>query len=120
MDVTLREIVRIANHELGDFIRRFSEQGRDHGKCLEAAKRLGKISLRLKQVERLLAERTKHRSEGAEIDRTILEYEENLKALRGIVEGLESTLLARRSRFEHTRAHLQAADAWARSVRQIS
>jgi len=120
LQATILQVIRIANREFQDFAERFSEQDPAYGQYAEAARRLGKVSLRLKQVERVLARRAEGDQEEPELDQAVLEYGENLKALKKIVENLELMLLARKSRFEDARAHLQAANAWATSMRQIS
>ncbi len=120
MNARLLDVVRIANREFRDFVATFSEQGPGHGQYAEAARRLGRVSLRLKQVERVLADGAKRHSEQAGAEQELLDYEQNLMALKRIVEGLESMLLERKSRFEDIRAHLHAANAWASSLHQIS
>lgn len=120
VDAKLLEAVRTANREFRDFVEKFSEPSLTQGQCTEAARRLGRISLRLKQLERLLARRAEGDREANDINQAIVEYQENLKALKGIVETLQSSLLERKSRFEDAHTHLQAARAWATSLRQIT
>jgi P2-related tail formation protein len=50
----------------------------------------------------------------------LLKYRDNLKALRGVMETLQFSLLAEKARLENVRANLQSACAWATSVREIS
>ena len=120
MDTAPLEVIRIANREFREFSDRFSVAGMGLEQCLDASRRLGKVSLRLKQVERLIAQRLHTKQPEPGLDETLQEYGQNLKALKEIVENLESTLLARKTGMDNARARMNAADAWARSVRELS
>ena len=59
-------------------------------------------------------------AEAPEAAYQVMKYRENLKALKSIMEALQFSLLAEKARLENVRANMQAACAWAASVREIS
>jgi hypothetical protein len=120
MNNKLRDIIRIANREFHDFIAEASQNGPKGTDLGRIARRLGKVALRLKQVDRYLAESAESGTKALESEPEILTYAENLKALRGVLETLQSTLLAQKSESGNIRTNLQAASAWATSLRQTS
>ena len=120
MNTKLRDIIRIANREFPEFIGEVLQNGPKGAELGGAARRLGKVALRLKQVDRYLAERAGSGAKALESEQEFLTYAENLKALRGVLETLQSSLLAQKSHSDNVRANLQAASAWATSLRQTS
>jgi len=120
MDTKLRDIIRVANREFPKFIGEVLQGGPKGAELGEAVRRLGKVALRLKQVDRYLAERAGSGAKALESEQEFLTYAENLKAVQGVLETLQSSLLAQKSSSEDVRANLQAASAWASSLRQIS
>ena len=81
---------------------------------------MDKINLRLQQVSKFLATESWSALQAPEAEHEILKYRENLKALRSIMETLQFSLLAEKARLENVGANLQAAHAWATSLREIS
>ena len=120
MGSELLNVVRIANREFQEFIEKASESG---GKVVEsrgAARRLEKLDLRLKEMAAQLDSARRSDAHNPEAAYQLMRYRENLKALRTILETLQFSLLAEKARLENLRANLQAACAWATSVRDIS
>ncbi|MGO8786098.1 MAG: hypothetical protein ACLQVL_01770 [Terriglobia bacterium] len=120
MNNELLDVMRAANHEFQEFIDQATQNGAKVVESRGAAHRLGKVDLRLKQVsEQLLAGSRLSRQE-PEVAYEIMKYRENLKALRSVMETLQFSLLAEKSRLENVRANMQSACAWAASLREIS
>jgi hypothetical protein len=120
MDNEPVDIIRIANREFQEFIDQVRQNGAKVVESRGAARRLDKIDLRLKQVSEFLAAGAKSSAQNPEAAYEILKYRENLKALRNVMETLQFSLLAEKARMENVRANLQAASAWATSLREIS
>jgi hypothetical protein len=116
------EIVRLANREFQAFIDEVEKNGAKVAKTPGAVRRLEKVAHRLNQVDGFLAHRARPVPAGADSEYEILKYRENLKALKGIMETLQYSLLVEKSHIENTRANVnvQAASAWAQSLRQTS
>ena len=68
----------------------------------------------------MLAAETKAFAQTPDAAYEALKYRENLKSLRSTMETLQFSLLAEKARLENVRANLQAARAWAKSLREIS
>jgi hypothetical protein len=120
MDSKLRDIIRIANREFQEFIGEVSQNSLKGAELRGAARRLRKVALRLKQVDRYLTERAGSATNALQSEQEFLTYAENLKALRGVLETLQSSLLAQKSSSDNVHANLRAASAWAASLRQTS
>jgi hypothetical protein len=114
------EIIRMANREFQEFIDEVAKNGAKVAKTRGAVRRLEKVAHRLSHVDGFLAQRAGPNLGGAESEFEILKYRENLKALKGVLETLQYSLLVEKSRIENTRANVQAASAWAQSLRQTS
>jgi hypothetical protein len=120
MNNELLEIIRLANHEFQEFIERVSQDGARVVASRGAIRRLGKVDLRLKQVSQYLAAASRSSDQDPEAAYQVLKYRENLKSLKHIMETLQFSLLAEKARLENVRANMQAACAWATSLREIS
>lgn len=114
------DVIRIANREFQEFIDQASQKGARILVSRGAALRLGKLDLRLRQVSQHLASAARSSAHAPEAAYQVMKYRDNLKALRGVLETLQFSLLAERARIENLRANMQAACAWATSVRDIS
>jgi hypothetical protein len=119
MNNELLDVIRVANREFQEFLNLFAQNGEKVVESRGAARRLTKVDLRLKQVAKSLAE-SKPFAQAPEAAYEVLKYGENLKALRSVMETLQFSLLAEKARLENVRANLQAARAWATSLREIS
>ena len=119
MDTRLVKTVRIANREFQEFIDEVAKDGPNVAKTGGAVRRLQKIARRLSQVDRYL-EHPRPFPTTPESEYEILQYRENLKALKRVFETLQYGLLAEKSQIENTRANMKAASAWAHSLRQTS
>jgi hypothetical protein len=120
MNNELLDIIRIANREFQEFIEQVAQKGARVVESRGAVRRLDKVDLRLQQVSKFLAADAKSSLEAPEAAYEVLKYGENLKALRRAIEILQFSLLAEKARLENVRANLQAACAWATSLREIS
>jgi hypothetical protein len=120
MNNGLLDVIRIANREFQEFVNQVSENGAKVVETCGAAHRLEKVDLRLQQVSKFLAAGSRPSADAPEVAFEVLKYRENLKALRATVETLQSLLLAEKARMENVRANMQAACAWATSLREIS
>lgn len=120
MNTRLLEVIRIANREIQELIDEVSQKGAKIVECRGALRRLGRLSLRLKQVDHYLAGGPKPAAKLAESEGEILEYKENLKALKTALETLQLSLAARKSHLENVRRNLEAASSWVASLRQTS
>jgi hypothetical protein len=120
MNSELLDVVRIANREFQEFINQVSQNGAKVVESRGAVRRLEKVDLRLKQVSEYLAAGARASAQGPEAAYEILKYRENLKTLRNLMETLQFSLLAEKARLENVRGNLQAACAWATSLREIS
>jgi hypothetical protein len=120
MNSELLEVIRIANREFQEFIEQFAQAGEKVVESRGAFQRLTRVDLRLKQVARLLGADFKSTAQSPEVAYELLKYRENLKTLRSVLETLQFSLLAEKARLENVRANLQAACAWATSLREVS
>jgi hypothetical protein len=118
MNTELLDIVRTANREFRGLIEEISQDGPKFLKSRGALRRLERLSLRLSQVDRGLAESLRSASKEAQSEYEVLKYRENLKALRGVFETLQYSLLVEKSHLDNVRANLQSANAWATSLRE--
>ncbi len=120
MNKDLLDIIRIANREFQEFI---EQAAQSRAKVVEsggAVHRLGRVDLRLKQVAKYLAAESGSSTQAPEDVEEVLKYRDNLKALRSAIETLQFSLLAEKARLKNIRVNLQAARAWATSLREIS
>jgi len=120
MNDELLDIIRVANREFQEFIDQVAQTGEKVVESRGAFRRLTKVDLRLKQVSKFLAKQSKSLAPGPEAAYEVLKYRENLRTLRNVMETLQFSLLAEKARLENVRANLQAAHAWATSLREIS
>ena len=120
MNSKLLEVIQLANREFQEFIEQFAQTGEKVVESRGAFRRLAKVDLRLQQVARLLGAGFKSAAESPEVAHELLKYRENLRTLRSVMETLQFSLLAEKARLENVRANLQAACAWAMSLREIS
>ena len=116
----LLDILRSANHEFQEFSEQVAQKGAKVVDSRGAERRLEKLNLRLQQVSQLLSPGGKAPIQTPESAYEVLKYRENLKALRSAMETLQFSLLVEKGRLENVRANLQAACAWATSIRDIS
>ncbi len=114
------DIIRVANREFQEFIDQVAQNGAKVVESRGAVGRLDKINLRLQQVSKFLAGGSKSSLHAPEVACEVLKYGESLQALRSVMQTLQFSLLAEKSRLENARANLQAACAWATSLREIS
>ena len=120
MNTGLLDVVRVANREFQEFINQVSQNGAKVVETRGAAHRLEKVDLRLQQVSKLLVAGSWPSADAPELAFEVRKYRENLQALRAAVEALQFSLLAEKARMESVRANMQAACAWATSLREIS
>ena len=120
MNNELLDVIRFANREFQEFIDQVSQNGAKVVESRGAARRLEKVNFRLKQVSHYLAAGFRSAAQEPEAAYELLKYRENLKALRNVMETLRFSLLAEKARLENVRANMQAACAWATSLREIS
>ena len=120
MNTELLDTIRTANREFQDFIDQVSQDGTKVVETRGAMRRLGKVDLRLKHVSKCLAAVSRSSAESPEAAYQVLKYRENLNTLKGIMETLQFSLLTEKARLENVRANMQAACAWAMSVREFS
>ena len=120
MKSELLDVVQVANREFQEFIGQFAQIGEKVVESRGAYRRLAKVNLRLKQIARYLAADFKPFAHSPEAAYELLKYRENLKTLRSLMETLQFSLLAEKARLENVRANLEAACAWATSLREIS
>jgi hypothetical protein len=120
MSDDLLETLQSANREFQEFIEQVSEGGARVVETRGAMRRLVKVDLRLKHVSKCLASVSKSFLQSPEAAYEVLKYRENLKTLKGLMEGLQFSLLAEKARLDNVRANMQAACAWAESVRELS
>jgi hypothetical protein len=120
MDTGLLGVIRIANREIQELIDEVSQNGAKVVESRGAVRRLGRLALRLKQVDHYLAEGSRSSAKLADSEYEILKYKENLKALKVVLGTLQFSLLAQESHLENVRANLEAASSWAASIRQTS
>jgi hypothetical protein len=116
----LLDVIRIANREFQAFIDEFAQTGTRVVETRGAARRLEKVDIRLKQVSQCLSAGAGSAASERDAAYEVMKYRENLKALRNIIETLQFSLLAEKARLDNVRANMQAARAWAASVRDIS
>jgi hypothetical protein len=120
MDTELVDVIRIANREFQEFIDQVAQSGAKVVESRGAIRRLEKVDRRLKEVSECLAAGAKSFPEEPQVAYEVLKYRETLKALRTVMESLQFSLLAEKARLDNVRANLQAACAWATSLREIS
>ena len=120
MSDDLLETLQSANREFQEFIEQVSEGGARAVETRGAMRRLVKVDLRLKHVSKCLASASKPYLKSPEAAYEVLKYRENLKTLKGLMESLQFSLLAEKTRLDNVRANMQAARAWAESVRELS
>jgi hypothetical protein len=120
MNNRLLDVIRMANREFQEFINQVSQNGAKVVESRGAGHRLEKVDLRLQEVSKFLAAGSRPSADAPEVEFEVLKYRENLKALRTTVETLQFSLLAEKARLENVRANMQAARAWAASLREIS
>lgn len=120
MSSALLDNVRLANREFQEFIEQVSKDGAKVVESRGALRRLAKVARRLEQVGEDLASAAHSTGHHPEAAYQMMKYRENLKSLRNVLETLQVSLLAERARIEHLRANMQAACAWASSLRDIS
>ena len=120
MNNGLLDVIRMATREFQEFINQVSENGAKVVAARGAGHRLEKVDLRLQQVSKFLAVGSRPSADAPEVALEVLKYRDNLKALRTTVETLQFSLLAEKTRLENVRANMQAACAWASSLREIS
>lgn len=116
----LLAVIRTANREFQELSDLVSQDGAKVVESPGAVRRLRKVDLRLQQVSRYLAAASSPSEQAPESAYEILKYQENLKTLQRVLETLQFSLLAEKSRMENVRANMQAAHAWATSLREIS
>ena len=120
MNSELLDVIRIANREFQEFVDQVAQRGEEVVQSRGAFRRLTKVDLRLKQVSKYLAAESPSVAQAPEVAYEVLKYRENLKSLRSVMETLQFSLFAEKARLENVRANLQAACAWATSLRAIS
>lgn len=120
MNNDLLDVIRIANREFQEFIDQFAQNGEKVVESRGAVRRLTKVDLRLQQVAKFLTAGFQPSAQAPDAAYEILKYRDNLRTLRSVMETLQFSLLAEKARLENVRANLQAACAWATSLREIS
>jgi hypothetical protein len=120
MNSELLDAIRSANREFQEFIDQVAEDGEKEVASRKALRHLGRVNLRLKQISKYLAAGPRSSAKDPDAAYEILKYRENLKTLQRTMETLQFSLLAEKARLENVRANMQAARAWATSLREIS
>ena len=120
MNDELLDLVKTANREFQEFVDQVSQEGSKVVESRGAVQRLEKVDLRLRQVTEFLAAIPGKSEPTPEEAYEFLRYRDILRSLRSAMETLQFSLLSERSRLENVRANMQAATAWAASVREIS
>ena len=120
MNNELLDTIQSANREFQEFIDQASQNGANVMDTRGAMRGLGNVDLRLKHVSKCLAADSRSFAEEPEAAHEVLQYRENLKVMKRIMETLQTSLLAEKSRLDSVRANTQAACAWATSMREIS
>ncbi len=120
MNNDLLDAIRLANLEFQEFIERVAKSGGKVAESRGAIQRLGRVDLRLKAVSKFLSAGVRPSAQASHAEFEVLKYRDNLKALRGVMETLQSSLLAEKARLGNARTNMQAACAWATSLREIS
>jgi division protein CdvB (Snf7/Vps24/ESCRT-III family) len=120
MNHKLLDTIRIANREFRDFIDQVAQSGAQIVESRGAIRRLEKVNLRLQDVSQFLAAESRPSAPEPEAAYEVMKYRENLRALRNAMETLQFSLLAEKARLENVRANMQAACAWATSLRETS
>ena len=120
MDGELLNLIRVANREFQEFTEKVSRDGAKVVAARGAMPRLEKLDLRLKEVSQRLDSAPGSVADDPEAAYQLMRYRENLKSLRNVLEALQFSLLAEKTRLENLRANMQSACAWAASVREIS
>jgi hypothetical protein len=120
MNRELLQVIRTANREFQRFIQQVAPNLATLVQARGASERLGNLNSCLKCVaQQFGADVQLFESEPAGAHE-IMQYRENLLALRRHLGSLQFSLLAERDRLEGARANLQSARAWAASLREIS
>jgi DNA repair exonuclease SbcCD ATPase subunit len=120
MSNELLDVMRIANREFQEFIEHVAQNDAKVVESRGAVRRLDKVDLLLKRVSKILAAVSPSSLQSPDAANEILKYRENLKTLRSVMETLQFSLQAEKARMESVRSNLQAAGAWATSLREIS
>jgi hypothetical protein len=120
MSDDLLETLQSANREFQEFIEQVSQSDARVVETRGAMRRLVKIDLRLKHVSKCLASVPQSFLKSPEAAYEVMKYRANLKTLKGLMENLQFSLLAEKARLDNVRANMQAARAWAESVRELS
>lgn len=120
MSHEMLETIMAANREFREFIDQEAREEAEVTGTRRALRRLDSINFRLNQVSRHLSQDSQPFAEDPEGEAEVWQYRENLRTLRSILQTLQVSLLAEKSRMDDTRSNLHAADAWANSLRQIS
>jgi len=120
MDHELLDVIRTANREFQEFIDQVTQNGAKMVETRGALRRLEKLNHRLKEVSGHLAASSKSAESKSQAEYEILKYRETLKNLRHVMQTLQISLLAEKARLDNVRANMQAARAWATSLREIS
>ncbi len=119
MNNELLEAIRLANREFQEFIEQVAKKDEKEVEPRGDICRLAKVDLRLRTVARFLSAGFAP-SQAPEAEFEVRKYRKNLKTLRGVMETLQSSLLVEKARLGNVRANMQAACAWATSLREIS
>lgn len=114
------DMLRTTNREFQEFIDLVTRNGPKAVASRGGTRRLGAISQRLKQVGEHLGSESSAMLQAPETRLELRRYAENLRTLRSVMQTVQLTLLAEKGRLENARVNLQAACAWASSLRQIS
>jgi HPt (histidine-containing phosphotransfer) domain-containing protein len=120
MPTTLLNLIRIANREFRDFFEEVSRVATGVERPSVAFVRIQQVARRLEQVGKLLERPLRLADWTGFAGREIAEYQENLRRLRNALETIQYALLAERSHLQNVWANLQAASAWAATLKQTS
>ncbi len=110
-----RDLLRSANDQLRKFQEGLAPAPAGGRGPLPTAAELQALGRLMEQVRPLLKENTGDPVVRAEIGA----YTENLRQVRGLLEGLQSELTARRDDLRKEWQRLQAAAAWGGSLKQV-
>ncbi len=120
MNNELLNVLRSANREIQEFIDEILPMGAKAVESRGVAQRLEKVDRRLKQISYCLAALSRAAAQDPEAAGEVRKYRENLEALRTTLGKLQFSLCAEKARLESVRTNMQAARAWAVSLREIS
>ena len=109
------DLIRSANDQLKKFQEELVAVAKGDGRGAPSAEELQALGRLMEQVRSML----KASSGDAGVRAEILAYNDHLRQIRSLLEGLESQLSARRDYLRAEWSRLQAAAQWGKSLKQV-